>query len=73
METPIEVILFNYEIEEWICISLGLKWHSKPSAELKQKLKYEKSDLPSYVDKLDFKKLVNKSKSFIKFIEALNK
>ena len=71
IETPVEIILLEYEIEEWICISMELKWHSKPSEELKRKLGYKKSDLPNYANKLDFKKLINKSKSFIKFVKAL--
>ncbi|MCZ7372765.1 MAG: hypothetical protein O8C60_03770 [Candidatus Methanoperedens sp.] len=35
MKTPVKIVLAEYEIEEWICISKNLKWkQSKPSEEL---------------------------------------
>ncbi len=43
LETPVEIILTDYEIEEWICVSKNLIWkHSKPSDELKNKEGYIK-------------------------------
>ncbi len=72
MITPVEIILTDYEIEEWICISKNLKWgHSKPSEELKNQFRYKKSILPRYASELDFDKLIKKSKSFIDFLNAL--
>jgi hypothetical protein len=72
MKTPVEIILTDYEIEEWICISKSLKWHSKPSEELKIKFKYTKSSLPKYAGELDFDVLRKKKcKSFISFLNSL--
>jgi hypothetical protein len=71
LKTPVEIILMDYEIEEWICISKDIKWkHHKPSEELKLKLKfgYIKSSLPKYAAELDFDKLRKNSKSFKYFI-----
>lgn len=72
MKTPVEIILTEYEIEEWICISKNLKWkHSKPSEELKAQIRYKKSSLPKYATELDFDELQKKCKSFKAFLNAL--
>ncbi len=72
LETPVEIILTDYEIEEWICISKNLKWkHSKPSDELKIKEGYIKSSLPKYAVELNFDKLQRNCKSFKAFLNAL--
>jgi len=72
LKTPVEIILMDYEVEEWICISKDIKWkHSKPSDELKLKFRYIKSSLPKYASELDFDKLGKNSKSFKAFFEAL--
>ncbi|MDP2846278.1 MAG: hypothetical protein Q8N79_09465 [Candidatus Methanoperedens sp.] len=72
LETPVEIILTDYEIEEWICISKNLKWkHSKPSDELKIKEGYIKSSLPKYAAELDFDKLQRNCRSFRDFLNAL--
>jgi len=71
IKTPCSIVVFDYEVEEWICISLNIKWSSKPSDALKSKFKYKKQHLPNYVDKLDFNKL-KEVKSFNDFINALN-
>ncbi|MCX9080753.1 MAG: hypothetical protein OIN83_00995 [Candidatus Methanoperedens sp.] len=72
MKTTVEIILIDYEIEEWICISKNLKWkHSKPSGELKTKYGYEKWKLPKYADELDFDKLGKNCKSYNAFLNAL--
>lgn len=72
IKTPIKIVITDYEIEEWICISKNLKWHSKPSEELKNKFKYTKSRLPRYASELDFEVLMKKKcKSFISFLNAL--
>lgn len=72
LETPVEIILSEYEIEEWICISKNLKWkHSKPSEELKRNFGYEKYKLPKYASELDFDELQKNCKSFKAFLKAL--
>lgn len=72
MTTPIEIIQNDYEIEEWICISMNLKWaHLKPSEELKNKCGYIKSGLPKYAERLDLDKLKRNSDSFRLFLKAL--
>ncbi len=71
MSTPVEIVLTDYEIEEWICISLDLRWYLKPSEELKKKFGYEKSHLISYSDKLDFDRLLKDCRSFKSFLSAL--
>ncbi len=72
LETPVEIILTDYEIEEWICITKNLKWkNSKPSDELKNQYGYIKSSLPKYAAELDFDKLQRNCKSFKAFLNAL--
>lgn len=72
MKTPVKIILADYEIEEWICISKNLTWkHSKPSEVLKNKFRYTKSSLPRYASELDFDELQKKCKSFNDFLNAL--
>jgi len=67
----------KFEIEEWICDSLGIKYNYKrrPSKALndfakKQNSNYTKDKLPYYTCKLDYKKL-DKNKSFHKFLELI--
>ena len=73
MTERVKIILAEYEIEEWICISRGIKWkHSKPSEELKIKFGYIKSSLPKYAAELDFDTLRKNCKSFKDFLDALN-
>lgn len=72
MKTQVKIVLAEYEIEEWICISKNIRWmHSKPSEVLKKKFGYEKRDLPKYASKLDFDKLQKNCKSFKAFLKAL--
>ncbi|HDZ35625.1 MAG TPA: hypothetical protein ENH81_01755 [Thermococcus sp.] len=71
IKTPVKVPLFEYEIEEWICISLGYRWSTKPSDELKKRLRYAKHNLPDYVEKLDFEKLKKNCKSFQEFLRLV--
>ncbi|NJF24488.1 hypothetical protein [Thermococcus sp. Bubb.Bath] len=71
IKTPVRVFLFEYEIEEWICKSLGITWSTKPSDELKRKMRYTKSLLPTYADKLNFDKLKHNCKSFREFLRIL--
>lgn len=72
LTTPVEIIQNDYEIEEWICVSMDLKWGElKPSKELKHKCGYIKSGLPKYAARLDFDKLIKNSESFRLFLKAL--
>ena len=68
LKTPVKILLFEYEIEEWICRSLGYSWSTKPSDELKKREGYEKYQLPDYVNKLDFERLKRNCKSFREFL-----
>jgi len=68
----VRLVSLDYEIEEWICASLGLQYgNSKPSSVLKHRLKYRKSRLPDYTNKLDFQKLSKSCASFRRFLQAL--
>jgi len=67
----------KFEIEEWICDSLEIKYNYKrrPSKTLNDFAKkygnsYTKDKLPDYTGKLDYKKL-NKNESFHKFLELV--
>ena len=72
LKAPVQIILTDFEIEEWICISKNIKWkHLKPSEELKNYDGYIKSRLPKYADELDFDILGKKSRSFKEFLDAL--
>lgn len=71
IKTPVKVLLFEYEIEEWICRSLGYNWATKPSDELKRREGYAKHQLPDYVGRLDFDKLKKNCKSFQEFLKIL--
>ncbi len=67
----IKLFLFDYEIEEWICHDLNIKYkNSKPSQILKHKQKYEKHNLPNYAEKLDCNKLKT-CVSFDRFLSTL--
>jgi len=78
-QKKLDVVVFEYEVEEWICTSLGIKFNSKPSEALDEwekkqkgdKAEYEKKYLPEYVEKLDFGKLKD-CNSFKKFKQLLN-
>jgi len=60
------LIVFDYEIEEWI-----LPNTPHPSRELKRRELYEKYMLPDYAEKVDLDKVRN-LRSFKEFINALN-
>lgn len=64
------IVVLDYEIEDWICISLGIRLNSKPSVLLKRRFAYEKHMLKSYVPKLDFQRL-RKCGSFCDFVNSL--
>lgn len=66
-------LIFPTEVEEWICISMNLRYRgNKPSEYLKHSnIRYEKYMLPSYADKLDISRLKN-DPTFSKFLEIMN-
>jgi hypothetical protein len=63
------MVILNYEIEEWICVSLNIKINDKPSNILRRRFGYEKYKLKDYVPKLNFKRLKN-YQSFNEFIKV---
>jgi hypothetical protein len=63
-------LVFTTEVEEWICISLGIRINDKPSVILRNRFEYEKFRLADYVQKLDFRKL-KKCPSFRDFAAYL--
>lgn len=66
----IRIVLLDYEIEEWICYSLGIKIHAeKPSTILKRNIKYKKNRLPTFALRLDCTKLAACS-SFQRLVQA---
>jgi len=69
-EPRIGVVVTQYEIEEWICYSDGIRFGSeKPSQVLHKKHAYEKFKLPQYADKLDLQRLRDMSESFRYFLK----
>ncbi|MET1124957.1 MAG: hypothetical protein ABWW66_06825 [Archaeoglobaceae archaeon] len=76
----VDVIVFEYEAEEWICESLGIRYSSytKPSKALndwlrnKEGKKYHKRDLPKFVSKLDLALLNRNDRTFKNLIKLLN-
>ena len=75
----IAMVVLDKEIEEWVCLSLNIKYGHKPSEALNEylrrkhgaRLRYEKYMLPDFTDKLDIQKLIKLSRSFRKFIHEL--
>lgn len=81
IKSKVEVILLDYMIEEWICVSLGKHWGArKPSEVINDYLMnargagkgYKKSELPNFVNGLDISILRRNSPSFQKFINFLS-
>ena len=67
----VKIVLLDYEIEEWICHSEGIKFNDqKPSNVLKHKIGYEKYRLPEYAEKMDCVKLQGVT-SFKRFASSL--
>lgn len=66
------IVVLDYEIEEWLCFSEGLRVQGSPSPYeiLKQRRQYEKHRLPSYAEKLNIVTLGDYP-SFKRFIDAL--
>ncbi len=51
------IIVFDYEIEDWLCSGLGIMCNGRTARILQKQFGYEKYQLPSYVSKLDIDKL----------------
>jgi hypothetical protein len=68
----VTIIMIRSEIEEWICISLGLRFQGKPSDRLKESRNYHKYDLPKYANEVDVEKLLSNCASFKEVINELN-
>ncbi len=66
----LKIYFFDYEIEEWICHVMELRYDNKPSKVLKHHEKYEKRKLPRYAEKIDCEKLKN-CESYIRFLNVL--
>ena len=43
----VKIVLLTYEIEEWICYSLGLDMDDKPSKILERKIRHKKKSIAS--------------------------
>jgi len=76
--SKIVVIATEPEIEEWICITLGMEFdrtgyntNNEPSKVLKREEDYKKEKLEDFADKLYFNKLLAESESFKLFYESL--
>jgi hypothetical protein len=77
----VDVIVFEYEAEEWICKSLGIRYgsYTKPSKALndwlrsKERKEHHKRDLPKFVSRLDLSLLNRNDKTFKNLIKFLNK
>ena len=66
----VKIVLLTYEIEEWICYSLGLDIDDKPSKILERKIQYKKNRLPEYASKIDCAKLTD-CQSFKRLVDAM--
>ena len=65
------LVIFDYEIEDWICVGLGIQITGKTYEIMKKEFYYEKFRLPSYATKLDINKLKT-CKSFMDFLESFS-
>ncbi len=70
----LKIVVFKYEVEEWIIFSNNMKlFGNKPSEVLWEKMKYEKLKLPQYASTIDLDALEQKGvESFIEFKRAVN-
>jgi len=79
-KATVEIIVFEFEIEEWVCKSLKLDFHgTKPSECLSMlsrkkgsaKSPYHHKDLPSYSSKIDIPLLLRTDQHFQRFVSCL--
>ena len=78
-ENNIYLLKIKFEIEEWICDSLRIKYNSKrrpakalDDFEKQHDSNYTKDKLPSYSSKMDYNRL-SKNKSFQAFLRLMEK
>lgn len=69
----VKIITFESEIEELICISQGWKYSGKPSDYLKQKIDYEKRNLPEMIKYIKIDVLKSNSLVFNEFLKSINR
>ena len=75
----IKIVVLDYCAEEWICIGLGIEFSDDPVRALKNWLRkrkeagagYHKYMLAKFVPELDLERLIDRSRSFKAFLEAL--
>jgi hypothetical protein len=70
LATITRTIILDYEIEDWICVSLGMPLNGRSAEMLRRRYGYEKYRLVSYVPKLDFERL-KVCQSFRDFVNSL--
>ena len=80
IKSKVDVMILDYEIEEWICYSLGIHFGGgKPSSALNEWCKrnkgskrgYKKWQLPRFVENLDINALRRNCCSFEDFVSIL--
>lgn len=80
IKSKVEVIILDYELEEWICYSFGIHFAGdKPSKALNGRCKekrgskrgYKKWQLPKFVENLDINALRRNCRSFEEFVSIL--
>ncbi len=80
IKSKVEVIILDYELEEWICYSFGIQFGAdKPSKALNERCKekkgskrgYKKRQLPKFVKNLDINALRRNCRSFEDFVSIL--
>jgi len=75
----IKIVVLDYCAEEWICIGLGIEFSDDPVRALRSWLRkrkeasadYHKYMLAKFVPELDLERLIDRSRSFKAFLEAL--
>jgi hypothetical protein len=80
IKSKVEVIILDYELEEWICYSFGIPFgEDKPSKVLNERCKekrgaksgYRKWQLPRFVENLDINALRRNCRSFEEVVSML--
>jgi uncharacterized protein YuzE len=80
IKSKVDVIILDYELEEWICYSFGIHFAGdKPSKALNERCKgkrgskkgYKKWQLPKFVENLDINALRRNCRSFEEFVSML--
>jgi len=66
------IVILDFEIEEWICVSEGIDCGNEPYKTLKHKIGYEKYKLPDFAERLNFERLRG-YRSFDEFLDCLER